>query len=351
MLIAYWLGYQVGAAAAGAKVQAPPGDIALATPPGSNAPELEINPANVPSELDVLLAEHNWYQLAHWLQQRGHVSVGEGRTIRDSFAANMNKYDAVAMRQVMQTYLSLQPLDAEAALMLADLYLVEGLNEGALEVLFEVLAGGFTESIHRRALQNTYQIVNTIAAQLKNRGAIGELESFYQHVSQKYPVSDRFRLEWAKALAGLNRFDEAKRTLAEVGTSDVNIETVEAFAKELQSRERGPQFLRRGNQYVAQASASNGFKFELLVDTGASITSLSRNALRQTNATDLGRTVEVRTAAGMVTTGMFQIPYVEIQGEVFRDLLVLQVPAELPGLNGLLGMDVMQRMQWSVDKL
>ncbi|MEM9622885.1 MAG: retropepsin-like aspartic protease [Pseudomonadota bacterium] len=358
-LVAYIAGFYHGQSAAHS---AAVGAASLDSPSGPITPNTaETVPLSTPSEtVDPAAAplldwvtEKQWYALEQWLAAVKDTLNAERReAFLNAVRRNMNKYDAVVLRRLLRNYSSWYPQDVEAQFLLSDLQQMEGLAESALETLFVLLNGGHGEAVMQRARTDADRIINNISAGLKNRGAVGELVAFWEHVSQRYPASDYFRYEWARALAANQRWDDARRVLLETGVSDVAQTTLDALALELEEAEQGLQFQRRGDRLLAAVTGSAGGEYSLLVDTGANITSLSRQALRGLQAIPLGRTVKVRTAGGVVETSVYRVASMQVQGRTLADVRVLQMPVELPGVDGLLGVDVLRRLQWQpVDNL
>jgi len=46
----------------------------------------------------------------------------------------------------------------------------------------------------------------------------------------------------------------------------------------------------------------------------------------------------------VVETGVFQVAQLKIQGQLFTDVRVLELPVTLPGLDGLLGLDIINQL-------
>ena len=121
--------------------------------------------------------------------------------------------------------------------------------------------------------------------------------------------------------------------------------TLDELAERLALAEQGVTFIRDGDRLLSQVSApETGLTFMLLVDTGANITSFTRDALRTLGARRLGEDARVRTASGVVTTGVYSVSELNVQGQYFSDVRVLELPAKLPGLDGLLGTDIIRQL-------
>ena len=292
-----------------------------------------------------LLGSGAWFKLERWLDaNQASLSLAHGQALRATLSERLNKYDALAMRRILRAYLAAQPDDIPVLFLLSDLQQMSGLPEAALETLFTIMDYSGGPDIENQARRGADQIVGVIDNRLKARGALAELEAFRRHVSQRLPSSDMYRLQWARALALSKQFVEARRVLAETGVSDVAQADIDALLQRIEFAEQGVEFTRRGDHLLATAYTGAGADLTLLVDTGASITSLTRNALRGMAAHRLPETARIRTANGVAEASVYRVELLEIQGRRFEHVRVLELPAELPGLDGLLGLDLVNQI-------
>ena len=302
------------------------------------------------AEFEALLANGAWFQLESWLVEHPQViSATLGQKLVPGMAQRVNKYDAVAMRRVLRAYLSVMADDTAALFLLSDLQQISGMREAALDTLFDILTIMPEADLAQQARRQADQIIFVIDNELKLRGALSEREAFWRHVSMRVPGSDRYRHEWAKALAGLQRWDAAKRVLAETGTSDIEQASIDELAVLIDNAEQGLQFQRDGDRLLSAVTTPTGVSLTLLVDTGANVTSLSKSALRLVAAQRLDEQARIRTANGVVETGVFRVTQLQVQGREFNNLRVIELPTELPGLDGLLGLDILNQL--SIDPL
>lgn len=338
--VGYWHGASFAAdASSPAAASQPP----IASEPLSGAG----SPGEAPAMpgFEEFLANGAWFKLERWLDDnQASLSPAHGQALRTTLSERLNKYDALAMRRILRAYLAAQPDDIPVLFLLSDLQQMSGLPEAALETLFTIMdyAGG--PDIKNQARRGADQIIGVIDNRLKARGALAELEAFRRHVSQRLPSSDMYRLQWARALALSKQFGDARRVLAETGVSDVAQADIDALLQRIEFAEQGVEFTRQGDHLLATAYTGAGPDLTLLVDTGASITSLTRTALRGMAAQRLPETARIRTANGIAEASVYRVELLEIQGRRFEDVRVLELPAELPGLDGLLGLDLVNQI-------
>ena len=311
------------------------------------------------AHLDKLFKAANWFALDAWMDEHAKALAIEmsqpSRALLQAVRQNINKYDALAMRKLLRSFLQIQPRSSAALFLQADLFEVEGLGESALGPLFVMLNGNFDADTQARARTQADRIVKIADAALVARGALAERSAFWAHISQRYAASDFYRTMWVRALIGERQWQQAERVLAETGVVDVSQSVLNELSahieKQLELQRQGVDFRRDGDRLLAQIEAHNGNQYTLLVDTGANITSLSIQALRGLAAKKLSGEAKVQTAGGVMTVPVYFVEELIVQGQVLENMRVLQLPVDLPGLDGLLGTDALQRLGWSVDNL
>jgi len=307
---------------------------------GNNAVDLVETPG-----LQSLLERGAWFHVQRWLADNAReLTRDEGEQLLLGMQQQVNKYDSVAMRRVLQTYLHSVPEDISALNFMSDLQQLSGLRVPALETLFRILDISTDAAVIATTMQQARQIIGVLDLEFQGSGDIDAREAFWRHNSQRVPYSDYFRYQWAKALGGNNQYLQALRVLAETGNTDISQNAIEDLTAKLELAAQGLQFERHGDQMTSTITTANGLTLRLLVDTGANITSLSKRALRALSAQRAGADVQVHTAAGVVSAKVYTVSQFEVQGVVIENLRVLELPTSLPDLDGLLGVDVLNRL-------
>jgi len=121
-----------------------------------------------------------------------------------------------------------------------------------------------------------------------------------------------------------------------------------SVAEEIAVRRRSIPLEREGAALYTSVKLAGGAgqprrSLRLLIDTGASMTSLSVQVLQELNAQRLGHRLEVRTANSSLEADVYRVFDFQV-GEVhIGDIDVLALPELPPGVNGLLGMDVLNQ--------
>ena len=111
---------------------------------------------------------------------------------------------------------------------------------------------------------------------------------------------------------------------------------------------------RQGSHYIAPLQLGYDTQANLMIDTGASMTTISRDrfAIWQDRlSADFVREQTFRTANGLTQGNIYRFASVNFAGFELRDfeLAVLDYPAG-SGVDGLLGMNVLQRFRFELDQ-
>lgn len=225
----------------------------------------------------------------------------------------------------------------------------------ALEVLYEELAGADLtreESIRTQILQ----YVSEHRAQLIEQQRWTELLEFYQrlvsldlHFSEHY-----YRLAEVQVRSQL--FDQALYSLYFILQDSVMGARARALEESINERLRFTEgvtvpLLKHGIHHVVEARLPSG-ALRLLLDTGASITTLTPNAARRLNlSVDSDRSISLATAGGLVSAPIIEVSGFTVGAAKVERLQVGILPlVGNDGFDGLLGMNFLQQFASSINQ-
>lgn len=109
-----------------------------------------------------------------------------------------------------------------------------------------------------------------------------------------------------------------------------------------------------GNQYAVNLDNSRRDSVKLLIDTGASMTAVSRDSFNTLNAN--GDAVEqerrvFRTASGLVQAAVFSIPELRLGPHQLKNTQVAVIDFDSSrGVDGLLGMNILGQFRFQIDQ-
>jgi len=113
----------------------------------------------------------------------------------------------------------------------------------------------------------------------------------------------------------------------------------------------GVKLFKQGNHYLLDASPSGGEAIRLLIDTGASLTIMTPDALRKNNIPykDTGEVRRFNTANGFVDAPIYQLDYLTIGEWKVNNIHIAAL--DLKGhTQGLLGMNFLQNFRFFIDQ-
>src|SRR5262245_57744585 len=218
--------------------------------------------------------------------------------------------------------------DGRAALLLGDVYQIVGRADAAFPVLFDVVAYPADAKEAQQARDRIDLLERANAALLVQRRDNEGLVSLYQKLFTLYPLNDQYRVALAQWQIESGEFAAATETLAQVADPD---ERASRLAERASLATTGVPVHTSGDQLLADV-AIGGVQLTLLVDTGATHTSLEVGTLRRIAAERLHDAVSVRTAAGVVDLPLYRVADVTLGALEVPTLDVLELDADLPGV-------------------
>ena len=309
--------------------------------PAPAALPARVDSAPVPSEFDRLLRLGAGPALADYA-----VASGAGSRLLEAVEALADAGRVPEALTLLEAYLALE-VRSDALFALADLLMMDGRLVDALEPLFRIVEYPDSIEVESRARQRLELIINTREQQLANVDDLAGLVAFYETLSEREPAFDGHRLKLALWLLRSGELTDAAGVLAQVGYVGVTEAEREAVSRELELASAPLPFERAGAGFYAEVTARGRGaprRLRLLVDTGATTTGLSAEALRRLGAERLERQVRVNTASGAATMPVYRLESLTVGEIEVGDLLVLGLPQAPREADGLLGMDVLDQL-------
>jgi clan AA aspartic protease (TIGR02281 family) len=236
---------------------------------------------------------------------------------------------------------------ADALFALSDLLTMDGRLLDGLEPLFRILEYPESPATAERARARLELLVTAREQQLANIDDVAGLVRFFDVLARREPSYDGHRLKLALWLLRSGQLEESADVLEQVGYVGVTEAEREAVAQELELASAPLPFERAGAGLYADVLAAGRRgpgELRLLVDTGATTTALTAAALERLGAERLDRSVRVATAGGAATMAVYRLAALRVGALEVRDLEVLALPSGPRDADGLLGMDVLDRL-------
>jgi clan AA aspartic protease (TIGR02281 family) len=254
----------------------------------------------------------------------------------------------------------------ESRLLLADAWRGEKDWRAAIEQLYEAKGLAWRPEMLEELTRNIRALVAESADALKQRGDTTGLLELYQDLTRLEPGYAPYFIGLATAQLALDDSDAARQSLLLVAQdSDVGaqarelLERVRLAAAEAQPPESaapatevaGIPLLRSGSHFLVDARLGSQ-QARLLIDTGASLTMLTPDALnrRGVAAQATGKTGLFNTANGRVSAPIYRLDALSVGDWQVSDLDVGVLELGEPGIDGLLGMNFLRHFQFFIDQ-
>jgi predicted aspartyl protease len=342
MLVAGLVGFAVGYRLASKPALAPELAFRGSDWPAASATESATDPG--PDEFARYARQGDWGRLVDRLLglQHTHPALAASERLRLlGLAAQLGRdgksSDAVLL---MSSYVARDPSDTPAQFLLAQLYQLNGRPRDALEPLFVVLDFPPDQASKQSARRELDLLINGIVQSLVSVVDIHALVDLYRGLVSREPGFDKHRLGLIRWLVRSDQYPEAQVELAELGTVGISADEVDAVRSELRIARSELPVVRQGHMLYADPYIS-GVRVRMLVDTGASRTGLRSEVLRGLGSIDLGRSLRVRTAGGLVNARLHRVSDLVLGELQIEELEVLAIDTLPGGVEGLLGMDVL----------
>ncbi|MBX2848305.1 MAG: retroviral-like aspartic protease family protein [Acidiferrobacterales bacterium] len=188
------------------------------------------------------------------------------------------------------------------------------------------------------------------------------INQLYADLYASHPSYARFQLELALSNLRLKdttsarnlleplRYDSEFSAIASTALSNLENDASTAFAKPKQQEivnqrsEIVIPLLRSGNSFFANTEINNR-QTTLLLDTGASITALSKEMINSLNLKPIGRTIQLNTANGVTQAKLYRADRISLGRLTIRNLTVAEIDlASNSQIHGLLGTDLLNQL-------
>jgi clan AA aspartic protease (TIGR02281 family) len=276
--------------------------------------------------------------------------------------------DFAAATQLLQGFLLASYRDADARLLLAEVYYGQQDYQAAIEQLYKARGDAFRPEMLTRITRRIRLVVNAQAEQFRKSEDTGALLDLFQNLTQQEPDYAAYFVELAIAQLALDEREAARRSL-ELVMYDAGVgEQAQAMLLTLQqaatvmpdpnssavaTEVAGIPLTRRGQHFLVDVHPGDDGRLRLLIDTGASMTIVTPAALQQQGVAyrDTGRTRVFNTANGPVRASIYVIEMLSVGDWYIRDLEVGVL--ELGGqadMDGLLGMNFLSHFRFFIDQ-
>ena len=257
--------------------------------------------------------------------------------------------------------------DIPIMLQLAEHQREQGFHAEAANVLNLAMTYAYTPKQREQVVRALRQLVKSTDAYLSERQRWIELLGFYEYLNAISLSETAFGLRQAMIYQLLDEPETARKLLLalQAGDDGLNLQLTRALNDQLGeiglAADSGAGVVatdavplsRRGDHYMIQATLNNRQQVLLMIDTGASVTSLSRSSFLRLGSDHffhLGSRM-FNTANGLAQGEVYRADTIALGGNRIDDIDVAILDYEpANGADGLLGMNVLRNYRFEIDQ-
>lgn len=329
-------------------------------------------------QFEQLLDERRYFDAMTLYQERTRVSDRSAalmkRTILQHLQELLDSRNSSDFSDLIQNYLSLYYDDIEVLLLLAEFNQVSGSYLEAVDVYLLASTYAYTEVDQNNVNTRFDTFIKTVDRQYTDQKNWLSLINLYSHVNTSGMLTSphQYRLAIAylqngdellatehlqqlvddslvgeAAVQSLNNLEGNSIAAIPAQPDDSALATSESVALE-----------KRGNHYLVDLTVNRADRVRLLIDTGASITTLTRTAF--SSLSTLGNTVELErrsfgTAGGVVQGTVYSVAELSLGPYRMQNTHVAVLDFDAgdgtgDGFDGLLGMNVLGQFNFQIDQ-
>ena len=267
-----------------------------------------------------------------------------------------NDYSQAA--QILITLLAAEPANLEATLLLARVYEKQGRHKDAVGLWFRYLNLERDAQKIDAALDYVAQYLVRLA---RSPGLFGEerawLMAQLNDLIKLTPKSGELHLQLARMHADTKDTEQAQYHGLMAANQAETRQRAEIFlaglaqpALNTANEELTVELERYGDQFLVSAQVE-GWPIKLLLDTGASISGLaSEFVFAHYSLVKSPKPIQLNTASGTVNSFLFMVDTLTLAGVQFDKHMLAQLPMRNQRFDGLLGVDILGRFEFSIDQ-
>jgi len=257
--------------------------------------------------------------------------------------------------ELIDNYLAVYYDDIDVLVLLADFNQANGSYLEAVDVYLLAKTYAYTDVEQQKLLARFDNFIKEVDSFYTNQKNWPSLINLYAHISTSGLLTSTY--QYRQALAYLRSGDEyfaVEQFQQLLNDSLVGESAAIALSKLSDNTNNVIALEKRGNQYLVNLTVNRQDGVKLLIDTGASITTLSRSSFD--SLTTNGDVEEIdrrvfRTAGGVVMGTVYSVPELSLGPYLIRNTQIAVIDFDVSrGFDGLLGMNVLGQFRFQIDQ-
>jgi len=336
----------------------------MCPPPHPGAPKTRPT-RSVTKALETLLRQKDYEKaVALFATPRSDTERAKAEDIKAGIlryaAALATEGDPAEAARLLTLFLQQAYRDPEALELLARVYAADHQYLSAITTWYEARSLAYRPDHLKRITERIRAIVDEYTQVLEEQGNEQALLELYLKLTELEPDYPPYFIGLAKAQLAMGDEAGARESLQlvaddpEIGTQAGELlATLEPPVETSQDTEGAIPLTPAGNQFLVDVWVNEDTQLRLLIDTGASLTVITPEALEALGI-ELGETarrVRVNTAGGPVEAPVLRIDSLAVGDYKVSslDAGVIELP-DMPDVDGLLGMNFLRHFQFFIDQ-
>ncbi len=269
------------------------------------------------------------------------------------------QYDLAS--RLLNDYLAYYFNDYQALVWLGRVQIATGHFTKGIKNLYDAKAYIVDYLELNKAEQHIQDAIQRYTGALLKKKAWQDMVEVYQFLITQGSDVPSYYVGLATAQIQLSDWYNAEQTLEIIRhdarvVTDVNdlLAQIEQHQRDFMLSESGIALKRRNGNYLVSVLLNDSIEITLLIDTGASTTSLTPSVLVQaglSSTTFNRRRILVNTANGQIEVPVLNVDQLSISGFRVGDLDIIVLPMDnIPGVDGLLGMNYLRHFEFIIDQ-
>ena len=258
------------------------------------------------------------------------------------------------IREMLQ-FMDIEPECREVQYLLANLYVRKKAYLKAIDQVIMLKENYADESDEKRVDALLKSVADSYVEILQKRKNFDELIPFLEQMMEYDLFKTYYSLELGKLYFGLQKYGESRTLLLEV-KEDTNygkqaqnlLEEIGKLEEAAREYDHKIPLHRRGEHFSVQVTVDGAVTLNLLLDTGATYTLVSKGKLFSPAV--LRRDLKLRTAGGEITADLCRTETFTLQDIELHHFKIMVAPFEHKGIDGLLGMNFFKKFKFFVDQ-
>ncbi|MEQ8693642.1 MAG: tetratricopeptide repeat protein [Pseudomonadales bacterium] len=247
----------------------------------------------------------------------------------------------------LKQMIAAEPSNIELRFKLAELLSDTGQPRAAIAELLAIRSLSLESDDLQQARQTMDELIAATNSEFEDSNNTAAAINFFSDLQALEPSHDRHRWHLVQWYLAAGEEQKAQRLFDETGVVGISQEEWDQVAQQLERHATRLAVRRKGGAMFADVhitTAHNVGTLNMLLDTGATVSAISLDKLRELGARRTPHMVNVQTANGMIQLPIYRVDQLDAGPLSLTDVAVVALTDALSQADGLLGLDVLDQL-------